>query len=676
MLVYAQKIQNKVYAHDNTDDLFASSQELLSMTQEHAIPEIEIVLGINSQKQIDAASILDTFRQGQEILSHGALFTGKPSTKIFSNEHYVVKQHLQLQFSPLNARRWIQKKAEEERTLGIYPPGKTWFLTLGDKYPLISNIAPRLIPMHKLADQVSHDDFLSFLKRMLGMYFQTAATYEKNLDEGLSNFGVDQYQRLYYLDDDIYSWNEFASFCNAVGVYFRHLDWITNEQAYDLGLHTRGEILMYFEDAHWVVVIIEQLRHVFAATPQQSERIQAFIFGLYAKPQPSKQGTYTYEQTPTRKPALATPPTTSSAQVDAETSPSARSRSTTATQDKRPPENTQTRFSSNEQTEVETITTKASTATPEQAENVISSPAEMKQPQIAPAEKTQPAATPQAEHLETAEQAEIPKQGYNRHAILPEDKQSLRLTGSGPIAILGDIHANLPAFEVVLKQLKQMNIERGLVLGDIVGYGPHPTECIERLQANPWLTVLKGNHDHAAGLGKVRDGFSTFSRWVIEWTITQLNEAQKDWLNDLPVYYEENDCLAIHGAPRDKTFFNGYVYRMTYEENLNNLQERNLRHCFHGHTHIPGAYVRDAQGDSERFGESSIDLQNVTQSLICPGSIGQPRNGNPETQFALFHPDQQRVEFFTLPYNLGRTIADMERNQFPSSLIERLQQGK
>ena len=247
------------------------------------------------------------------------------------------------------------------------------------------------------------------------------------------------------------------------------------------------------------------------------------------------------------------------------------------------------------------------------------------------------------------------------------------------IAILSDIHANLPALEAVLAYLAAENINQGVVLGDIVGYGPHPAECISRLQETQ-LQVLKGNHDHAAATGDCKLGMSVLAHWSIEWTIPRLSVAQKQWLNNLPLELDSTESaknwLAVHGAPIDPNYFYAYVYQMTYEENLDVLAERNLALCFHGHSHIQGMYVRNQLGfDSFIRPAPKLGLDEFKHALICPGAVGQPRDGSVGAEFAIYNQRSHEIEFILLDYDMDKTIADMQTLSFPDTLWLRLQRG-
>lgn len=255
-----------------------------------------------------------------------------------------------------------------------------------------------------------------------------------------------------------------------------------------------------------------------------------------------------------------------------------------------------------------------------------------------------------------------------------------RGTGDDPaaprtLAILADVHANRPALEAVLDHLEAAGITEGIVLGDLVGYGPHPQDCIDLLRASNF-TLIKGNHDHGVANDLPRKGFSNTAYWVIEWTRKVVDRATKAWLDDLPCYLEGEDWVALHGAPRDPTFFNGYVYQMTYEANLDELQERDVAICFHGHTHIQGTYFRPEEGSDGFSGEGQQELRGWRHSLVCPGSVGQPRDKEPGAAFATFDPDTGRLTHHRVAYDPEPVVREMEEHGFPQPLQDRLRSGR
>lgn len=263
--------------------------------------------------------------------------------------------------------------------------------------------------------------------------------------------------------------------------------------------------------------------------------------------------------------------------------------------------------------------------------------------------------------------------GVDRLPPPPADAASLDGDGE-PWAVLADVHSNLPALERVLDELKRLGLRRGVVLGDIVGYGPHPEACIEQLAASGFHVVM-GNHDHAVASGVTGRGFSANARWAIDWTRRRLPERHRAWLARLPLYLRGDRWLAVHGAPRDKSFFNGYVYRQTYEENLAVLAERQLSACFHGHTHMRGVYY--ARGNVRGQAEAhKLDLSRYDGVLVCPGSVGQPRSGVPGAEFAVWAPKTRRLELMRLDYDPDPVLRDMEAGGFPGALSERLLRGR
>lgn len=242
------------------------------------------------------------------------------------------------------------------------------------------------------------------------------------------------------------------------------------------------------------------------------------------------------------------------------------------------------------------------------------------------------------------------------------------------IGVIADIHANAPALEKVLSELSKEGVQEILILGDLVGYGPHPNECLEILSSVNCLTI-KGNHDHAAATGDFSRGFSRMARWAIEWTQSKLDPTYANWLAALEPLYFQDDWMAVHGAPIDKNFFYAYVYHMTYQANLDWLKENNLHFAFHGHSHIQANFACWSGSD----GKIQTPEQNVndySQALFCPGSVGQPRGGDVRTEYAIFERSSGKIQFFNAEYDHLKTISDMRQLDFPQPLYSRLEEGK
>lgn len=245
------------------------------------------------------------------------------------------------------------------------------------------------------------------------------------------------------------------------------------------------------------------------------------------------------------------------------------------------------------------------------------------------------------------------------------------------VALLADIHANVTALDRALAYVDALASCELWVLGDIVGYGPNPSACIRRLRDRNASVVIKGNHDHAAALGRAGRGFSPLARQLIDWTTAQLSADERAWLMALPPKHESGDWLAVHGAPQDPSYFNAYVYQMTYADNLAHLAERGISYCVHGHTHIPAAYCR--AGHTYKpvpAGEAGWDLTSADNWVICPGSVGQPRGGKPGCELAILDRKVQSVHPVRLEYDTDTTVRDIRREHLPLQLAERLLRGR
>jgi len=241
-----------------------------------------------------------------------------------------------------------------------------------------------------------------------------------------------------------------------------------------------------------------------------------------------------------------------------------------------------------------------------------------------------------------------------------------------PIGLISDVHANLPALKAILACLDQRGIERIIMLGDVVGYGPNPADCIAVLRQRE-VFCIRGNHDHyVAHRGDVRVAMGIMAKKIADWTIPQLDDAERAWLGALPVRYSAETWMAVHGAPADKSFFNAYIYDSTFERNLKHLHGLNMPICLHGHSHIQGIYVMRSGHCMLAEAAMRYDLSGLDAALVCPGSVGQPRSADDRAQAAIFYPATRSVEMLSVDYDMDAVIADMESNDFPVELINRL----
>ncbi|MDH4186028.1 MAG: metallophosphoesterase family protein [Nitrospira sp.] len=497
-----------------------------------------------SPEQIGAVLVED-----QTQLAHGEQFTGRPVTKLHVGKRDVVKLRPEAYRNKTASVVAVARQAlERERTYRVHHPDKTWFVihVASETTPVIGNICPLLTPLHTLLaknpqGKKDSDGAVELLMCLCRLYFKTIKAHTVRLDEGLSNFGISADHELYYIDDDLYPWDECVTFAHTLGMYFRSLPWLTPELAGRFGNDLRKLILDVYPNGQYIYVLSGQLGDVFM--PAEDRRLAFESF----------------------------------------------------------------------------------------------------------------------------------KEAFDRRKA---ERRPVEFEEAEVFAVLADIHANLPALERVLSYLKEERIAHGIVLGDIVGYGPHPAECVERVQATGFAT-LQGNHDYLASEGKVPDGSAVTShaRWALDWTAGHLKEPHKQWLAALPPILQGAGWFAVHGAPIDPTFMNAYVYHMTYESNLDLLERRQLPVCFHGHTHIPAVYARKRGVPDKCYTEDVQHLGDYRHALVCPGSVGQTREGNASVRFATYERGSKTLRLHRLDYDVDRTAADMTSHGFPATLIERLRRG-
>ncbi|MDH5631646.1 MAG: metallophosphatase family protein [Gammaproteobacteria bacterium] len=275
----------------------------------------------------------------------------------------------------------------------------------------------------------------------------------------------------------------------------------------------------------------------------------------------------------------------------------------------------------------------------------------------------------------------VPRDVVARPSSSPEpSNRRIGPKADGPplVALLSDIHANVAALDAVLAQLETRNIVRIIVTGDVVGYGPDPGACVDRLMSLDNPVVVQGNHDHGAAVMKpeeVIDNFNGVPRDVLLWTQNVLSDEQKAWLAALPREVKLDDCWAMHGSPKDPRKMYGYVYVMTYQDNLDVIETANINRCFYGHTHVPGVYRRRGKQD-ELINRDKIVLKPEDFALINPGSVGQPRGGRPGAEFALLSEDLNTLEFFRIDYPKEGLFKRMRESGLPAGLEERILTGR
>jgi diadenosine tetraphosphatase ApaH/serine/threonine PP2A family protein phosphatase len=240
-------------------------------------------------------------------------------------------------------------------------------------------------------------------------------------------------------------------------------------------------------------------------------------------------------------------------------------------------------------------------------------------------------------------------------------------------AIIADIHANLAALAAVLADIKQKGgVDELWCLGDMVGYGPDPHQCLELLRQLNHVGVV-GNHDLAA-IGKVETTyFNADAVAAIQWTAKQLTPGDIRYLENLPMKLEMGDFTLVHGSPMEPV----WEYLISTGIAARNFAYFSSRFCLVGHTHIPATFKKE-KGTCHSIGFSpgiGIVL-GEDRMIINPGGVGQPRDGDPRASYAIYDSEGKIMRLYRVPYDIGATQDKMMKAKLPIHLVTRLQEGR
>jgi predicted phosphodiesterase len=237
------------------------------------------------------------------------------------------------------------------------------------------------------------------------------------------------------------------------------------------------------------------------------------------------------------------------------------------------------------------------------------------------------------------------------------------------ILVLSDIHANLTALEAVIADAGEFDAV--WCLGDIVGYGPDPEECLAAVRALPGLVCVLGNHD-AAMIGEIdAQAFNPEARLSIEWTRKVVSEDNLAFTADLPKYTAVDRVTIVHGSPRAPT----YEYLLHPYTATLNFAYFETDFSFFGHTHIPTLF-KLKNGYADLFvleGTGAFTLE--PRLMINPGSVGQPRDRDPRASYAVYDTANDLWEYRRVAYDIPAVQARMRALDLPPKHIQRLAEG-
>jgi predicted phosphodiesterase len=244
-------------------------------------------------------------------------------------------------------------------------------------------------------------------------------------------------------------------------------------------------------------------------------------------------------------------------------------------------------------------------------------------------------------------------------------------------AVISDIHSNLEALETVLEQISREGVESVLNLGDLVGYNASPNECLALLRSRSDIINLAGNHDLALLQPARAEGFNLIAYQALMWSLEQLPREDLEFFRDLPFYLDTPGFWACHGSPANPDTYIAYHFQAKRILAAMSADSR-VRVCFFGHTHRRALWYRDIRGKvaPQEINRPMVNLSREGHYLLNPGSVGQPRDGNPEAAYAIFDDREFTIHFKSVPYNISAAQSRILEAGLPPYLAERLALGK
>ena len=243
--------------------------------------------------------------------------------------------------------------------------------------------------------------------------------------------------------------------------------------------------------------------------------------------------------------------------------------------------------------------------------------------------------------------------------------------------VLTDIHANLEALDTCIADARVRKFDETLVLGDLVGYGGDPNAVVECVQALKPVAIVRGNHDKVACGLEQAEGFNAVARSAAKWTLDVLTPAHREWLCALPEgpHLVDEVIEICHGSPFDE---DAYIFDELDAVRALKVSARPL--CLFGHTHYPVTFELSNQSfdsvDAASASEMQIEMKPGSKYLVNPGSVGQPRDGDPRAAYAIVDTTTHRVELFRLKYPIAEAQAKVIKAGLPEVLAHRLAVGR
>ncbi len=238
-------------------------------------------------------------------------------------------------------------------------------------------------------------------------------------------------------------------------------------------------------------------------------------------------------------------------------------------------------------------------------------------------------------------------------------------------AILSDIHGNLEALRAVLEDIENQQVDKIVCLGDVVGYGPAPNECIQLIREKADVCLM-GNHDYAAIGKEPIEFFNKYARQAIVWTRRRLTPDALAYLKERPFEYIEDDITFVHSSPYRPE---EWIYIISARDALPHFNYLQTRICFVGHSHVAIGVAKDDRHFWTWVADGET-LRADARYIINVGSVGQPRDSDPRACYGVYDAESGRFTFRRLEYDIEATQRRMAEFHLPPYLIDRLKVGR
>ena len=237
--------------------------------------------------------------------------------------------------------------------------------------------------------------------------------------------------------------------------------------------------------------------------------------------------------------------------------------------------------------------------------------------------------------------------------------------------IISDIHGNIQAFDAAVKSFPDAAGRRILSVGDTVGYGANPVECVALMSSLGAENVM-GNHDAAVAEKTDTSFFKEYAKEAVIWTKGNVGQRERDYLGSLPYVREFPELTIVHGTLHSPEEF---IYMMTGSDAMNTFEVLKTKVCFVGHSHMPGVY-RLRGGELFESWNKKVKIEKDSSYVINAGSVGQPRDGDPRACYCVYDTDKFEIEFRRVEYDINSAHDAIIKAGLPQVLAERLFKGR